>query len=210
MVLHFGEDDEITSMDIAPTPTISDQINTLRSIARKDDLFALLGIEKASQLQACPLHGRSGFLADLIHTAMHVGIVGLIIGSHRLDNRARLLRSGGAIKIDQWLAMHQARQNGKIGTERGKLVFASSRRGGLCLPHGCHSRYLRSGRGMPAVGTLIVVSMISRRSDQPCPCWNILGQHETPLPFLDRQTRAVTQQRQKLQRGHISREQWMP
>ena len=63
------------------------------------------------------VHGR-GFFRQGMHAAVDVGIVGAVKGFHRFQDRARLLRGGSGIEIDQRNAgAHFPGQDGKVFTE---------------------------------------------------------------------------------------------
>ncbi len=59
------------------------------------------------------LHGRArGFVlfgrafGKIVHAAMNVGVAALVVAHDRVDHRARLLRRGGVVEIDERLAVN--------------------------------------------------------------------------------------------------------
>src|ERR1700730_96362 len=53
-----------------------------------------------------------------MHAAMHIGVFGFHKIAHGVEHRLRLLRRGRIVQIDELLAVHHTRQNGKIAPQR--------------------------------------------------------------------------------------------
>jgi hypothetical protein len=49
-----------------------------------------------------------------METAMHIGVVVLVVVPERFDHAARLLRRGGVIEIDQRMPMHLLLQDWEV------------------------------------------------------------------------------------------------
>src|SRR5690348_2982515 len=107
-MLHFGQHHQVTTRDISAAPTISDEVDTLAGIARKNDLLALAGIDEAGHFHTRLLHCCRRFLADLVNTAMNIGMIGPVVGAHGINDSIWLLRTRRAVKIHKWFPMHLA------------------------------------------------------------------------------------------------------
>ena len=66
--------------------------------------------------------GRAG--AQLVQAAMHVGVVVLVVVPQRIEHRARLLRGGGVVEIDQRLACTSWSRIGKSSRIAGQSMEA--------------------------------------------------------------------------------------
>ncbi len=109
MMLHFRQHDKITCCYILIAPAISDQVNTLGGIAREYNLFALANVDEASDFHTRLFHHCRCLFADLIDSTVDIGMRGLVIGTHSLDDGRGLLRTCRTVKIYQRLTVHLAR-----------------------------------------------------------------------------------------------------
>src|SRR2546430_2427041 len=110
VVLHFGEDNQVSGRDIGITPAIGHKIDAFSGVACEDDLFALASVDEAGYFHARPFHLGGSFLADLVDTAMDVGMSGLVIGAHGLNDTIGLLRTRRAVEVNQRFAVYLARE----------------------------------------------------------------------------------------------------
>ena len=90
-MLHLCQDDEVARRNIGAAPTIGNQVDTLGGIACEDNLFTLASIDKAGHFYTRLFHGRRRLFADLVDSAMNVGVICLVIYVHRIDDSTRLL-----------------------------------------------------------------------------------------------------------------------
>ena len=103
---------------------IGDQIDRLGGVAREDDLFLALGVEKRPHGLARALVGFGRLVGEVMQAAMHVGVllgIGLL---DAVEHLLRLLRRGRVVEIDQRLAIDLHRQRGKIRADFGDVVGA--------------------------------------------------------------------------------------
>ena len=75
---------------------------------------------------------------------MHVGVL-LVVGAlDGVEHRARLLRRGAVVEIDQRLAVDLARQDREIGADRLNVVRALATRSQILCRHGVSTVICRS------------------------------------------------------------------
>src|SRR5258708_38256816 len=136
MMLHFRQHDKITCCYILIAPAISDQVNTLGGIAREYNLFALANVDEASDFHTRLFHSCRCLFADLIDSTLDIGMRGLVIGTHSLDDGTGLLRTCCTVKINQRLTVYLARQDRKVLAD----IRRRPRRGGgaYVAPFRCH------------------------------------------------------------------------
>ncbi len=120
--------------------------------------FVEARVDEAPYALARPLEGGGRGLAQGMHAAMHVGVgMGLVV-FHRAQNRQRTLRGGGAVEVDERLAVDGAGEDREVTSHALRIV----RRQRLCKLYvgGHHRSSLRvSSRSWPAT-----CSSICRRS----------------------------------------------
>ncbi len=58
-----------------------------------------------------------GLLGKMMHGAMDIGVGSFVIPGDGVDHRARLLRGGGVIEIDERLAVNLLLEDRKIGAD---------------------------------------------------------------------------------------------
>src|SRR5947199_2684538 len=83
VVLHLCQDNEIICMNIGVAPAIRDEVNALSGIAREDNLFALRRIDETSNLYTRIFHHGCSFFTEMVDTAMHISMRGLVVHVHR-------------------------------------------------------------------------------------------------------------------------------
>ena len=90
-MFHFCQHNQVTSSYICIAPTVGDEIDALSGVARKDDLFASVSVDEVSCLNTSFFHPGCCFFADLVDSAMNIGMIHFVIGSHGLDHGTRFL-----------------------------------------------------------------------------------------------------------------------
>ena len=80
-------------------------------------LFRRAGIKKSGSLLAYLLHPRRRFGAQRVDTTMNGSVTVAIKLGFGVNHRFRFLRAGGAIEINQWLAVNLAAQHREIGAQ---------------------------------------------------------------------------------------------
>src|SRR5258706_677968 len=115
VMFHRRDDDFIAGLKKTPAVTLRDQIDRFGGAAHKDDFFFGSGVEEPANLGARRFVGRSGLLAQEVHTAGNIGILRAVVTAHRIDYRLRLLTCRPVVQIDQRFAMYLLLENRKIG-----------------------------------------------------------------------------------------------
>ena len=99
---------------------------------------------------------------------MDVGVVVLVVARDGVDHRARLLRSGGVVEIDQLLAVDLLVEDGKVARESASTSSAVHANGGLRLA----DDMLFAARGHPTSSQffpcLFIVCRMRRRGWRCC------------------------------------------
>ncbi|GJE42658.1 hypothetical protein AEGHOMDF_1830 [Methylobacterium soli] len=130
MVLHDREDDLVTLLDHpGPAHRAGHEVVGLGGVAGEDDLVRGAGIEELARGFARALEPLGRGIRHEMQAAMDVGVTRLHAGHHGVDHRARLLRRGGVVEINQGLAVDGLGQDRELRPDRVDIV------GGL--QHGC-------------------------------------------------------------------------
>ena len=96
---------------------LRDQVDRLGGAAHEDDLLAVGGVEEVLHRVARRLEGLGGALAEGVHAAVDVGVVGGVETRDGVDHRARLLRRGGVVEVDERLAVHLLGEDREVGAQ---------------------------------------------------------------------------------------------
>ena len=127
VVFERGEQDFVAGLQAGARIRLRDQVDRFRGATREDDLARRSRVHEVAHALARLFEQPGGFLAQLVNTAMHVGVVARFIGIDRIDHALRTLRRGSAVEEHQRFAMHFARENGKIAPH--PLCVVGARRG---------------------------------------------------------------------------------
>ena len=106
MVLHFCNDNHIILLQIISRPTIGNQVDCLSRSTRVNHIFRISS-KVARNLASGFFQCSCCLIGQGMISAMSIGIVFLVISSHRVDYNLRLLRGSSVVKIDQFLAVGQ-------------------------------------------------------------------------------------------------------
>ena len=117
-MLHFRQQDDVTCAQKFSAPRLRDQINALGRAARENNLLGGGRAEIGGDaLPRCFVSLRRP-RAQLVQTAMHIGIVVFIVIPERFDYHPRLLRGRRAVEVNQWMPMRPLTQDREILTDR--------------------------------------------------------------------------------------------
>ena len=114
VVLHGGDDDLVALFDVLAAPGTGDQVDAFGGAADEDQLVGGRGIQEMPGLDARLFVGRGGALAQFVHAAMDVGAIHLVEMADGVDHHGGLLRGGGAIQVDQRLAVNRLLEDREI------------------------------------------------------------------------------------------------
>ena len=101
---------------------IRHQVVGLRGRLGEDDLVDRPGVEELAHGLARALEGFRRRVGHEVQAAMDVGVARLHGVHHGVDHRARLLRRGGVVEIDQRLAVDLLRQDRELRPDRFDVV----------------------------------------------------------------------------------------
>jgi hypothetical protein len=141
VVLHGGDQHLVAAAHALPAVRAGDEVDALRRAAHEHDFRRGRRVEVARHHGAAPLVGRGGFLAQLVHAPVHVGVDRLVVAVDRVDDVPGLLAGGGVVEIDQRLAAHGTAEQREIrphpvgvegGADRRRRLVPFRRRA-----HGC-------------------------------------------------------------------------
>ena len=117
MVLQQGRQDLIARFQIGSAPAHRHQIQSFGGVAHEDDLFGVFGADEPADPLARALVRVSGFDAQGVHAAVHVGIGGGVEVNKRVDHLTGFLGGGGVVEIDQRPTIDQPLQDREIGAD---------------------------------------------------------------------------------------------
>ena len=106
MVLGLGKQDDITRLEMLRAPSVCDEVDGLGRAARPDDLVSTAGVDELGDASASGFKRRRSSHAQLMNTAMDIGVVAFVIIHERLNHRARFLRGSSVVEINQRLAVN--------------------------------------------------------------------------------------------------------
>ena len=122
VVLEPGEQDFIAALQARARIGLRHEVDGLGGAAREDDFARRRRIHEVAHAFARMLEHLRGFLAQLMHAAMHVGVVQSLVGVDGGDDAGGPLRGRGAVEEHQRLAMHLAREDGEVAPDAFRVV----------------------------------------------------------------------------------------
>ena len=96
---------------------LRDEIDALGGAAREDDFVRAAGVDELGGARPRGLEGGGGAIAQFVNAAMDIGVVVLVVMAQGIEHRARLLRGGGVVEVDQGLAVHLLIEDRKVGPD---------------------------------------------------------------------------------------------
>ena len=131
VVLHDREHDLVALADRHGAVGAGDQVDALGGVAGEDDLLDAWRIEEAAHRLARVLVAGGGGVGEKVQAAMDVGVFHLVGVVDGVEHRARLLRRGAVVEIDQRLAVDLAEQDREVGADGLDVVGGLARDVGL-------------------------------------------------------------------------------
>ena len=101
VVLHEGEQHLVSLAQVGVTPAAGHQVDRLAGIAGEHDLPRTGGTDELRSRGPGSFEGFGGSDAELVGTAMHIGVVAGVVVLQGLQHRTGLLTGGGVIQVDQ-------------------------------------------------------------------------------------------------------------
>ena len=114
MMLHRTDDDFISFVTKSLTETECQEIDALGGATGEKYFRSATSIDKTTYRLARSLMEFGSLLAEEMNTAMHIGIHVVVFLRNRLHHTTRLLGGGSIVEINQRLAIHRARKDGKV------------------------------------------------------------------------------------------------
>ena len=102
-----------------------DEIDAFGRAARENDFVGAFGVDEFRGAGARGFKRVRRAVAQLVDAAMDIGVVVLVIMHQRVNHRARFLRRGGVVEINQRLAVDLLIEDRKILSQRRPVNFFS-------------------------------------------------------------------------------------
>ena len=114
VMLHFREQNHVAGLEVFCSPRTRDEIDAFGRAAREDDFVGAFGVDEFRGARARGFERVRRAIAQLVDAAMDIGVVVLVVMHERVNHRARFLRRGGVVEINQRLAVDFLIENRKI------------------------------------------------------------------------------------------------
>jgi hypothetical protein len=121
VVLHFREQDAVPGLQIFRTPRVGHQVDALRRPAREHDLVRAAGIDELRRAGPGRFKGRCRPIAQLMDSAVHVGVVAFVVANQRVDHGARFLAGRRVVEIDQRFPVDLLIEDREVGAQGGPV-----------------------------------------------------------------------------------------
>src|SRR5262249_51260461 len=123
-MLHHRQKNHITLANKFSAPRLGDKIYTFGRAAREDDLVSTSRADVFRDTTPRVFVSFRCARTKSVQAAMHIRVVVFVKLPHRLDHRARLLRSRSAVEVDQRMPVRSLVQNRKILTKSAPVHLA--------------------------------------------------------------------------------------
>ena len=114
VMLHAGAEDDITRLQISVTPGIGDEVDAFSGAASEDNLIFGRSRDEAGDGAAGGLKAIGGSHAEGVEGTVDVGVVTLVVVRECLDDAAGLLGGGGAVEVDERMAVDLLLEDGEV------------------------------------------------------------------------------------------------
>ena len=121
VVLHLRQHDDVALLQVGPTPAVGDEVETLGGVLGEDQFIGVRCVDEALRRLASILVRVGCLGSELVRAAVDRRVRRLHEASHRVDDRARLLRGVGRIEIHQRLAVDLAMQHRELLADGGDV-----------------------------------------------------------------------------------------
>src|SRR5262245_49470112 len=100
-MLQFGEQNLVAGSEMSECPRIPDEVDAFRRTAGEDDFLSRSGVEKFRRALTSRFVSAGGTVAQLMDTAVDVGVVVLVVTDDGIENLPRLLAARRAVEVDE-------------------------------------------------------------------------------------------------------------
>src|SRR6266487_6591102 len=140
VMLHFREEDHVSSPKKFCAPRMRHKVYAFRSSARKHDFVRRRSVQVARHALARSFVSFRRTRAQLVKPTMHVGVFVLVVMPKRIDYRPRFLRRRGTVKVDQGMTTRLFAEDREILAE-GIPIYRAGRNlvHTLICPTCCHA-----------------------------------------------------------------------
>jgi hypothetical protein len=114
VVLHLGEHDGVTFVEVGASPRVGDEVDGFGDVLRPDESACRRGSDERGHLGPRFFVTLGRLRRDLVHAAMHVRVVGVVDLLHRVEHGLRLLRRCRGVEIHQPLAVRRLVQQREV------------------------------------------------------------------------------------------------
>ena len=119
VVLHLGGEDDVAGLEVGVAPGSGDEVDGLGGAAGEDDLGGVGGVDEFGGAGAGGFIAVGGAHGERVESAVDVGVVAFVVAGDGVDHRARFLRGGSVVEIDEGLAADVLVEDGEIDAEVG-------------------------------------------------------------------------------------------
>jgi len=114
VVLHLGEHDRVTGPEVGPAPGLGHQVQALGDVLGEDHAPVRGGADEPAHLGPGLLHQPGGLLGDGVDASVHVGVGGLVVVVHGVEDGLGLLGRRGRVEVDDRPAVDLSGQEGEV------------------------------------------------------------------------------------------------
>src|SRR5437899_5709226 len=125
-MLHFREEDHISFANKLSTPCLRHQIDAFGGATREDDFVSACSADVFCDSLPRFFVSFRGARAQRVQSAMHIGVLMLVVAPKRVDDGARFLRGRSAIKIDQRITVCALSQDWEILADGAPVYTAGN------------------------------------------------------------------------------------
>ena len=115
VVLDGRDQDLVARADVGAAPGLSHEVDALGGVPREDQLARLGRADEARDLGPGRLEQVGCPAAQIVDTAMDVGVARGVVLGERVEHHLRLLGRGRVVEVDERLAVRRRAQNRKVG-----------------------------------------------------------------------------------------------
>ncbi len=127
VVLHLGQHDGVSSPEVGSTPGMGDKIESLGGVLGEQDLPGRRRrTDEAPHLGPGFFEQPGGLLGNGVHTAVDIGMGGLVVMTHGIEDSHRALGRCCRVEVDDGMPVDLAGQDREILAERGHIQLVGA------------------------------------------------------------------------------------